>query len=569
MELTPLRLKANCILSDEGLYEHMRLALERGLPLLEEFPPHHRTAVLIGSGPSILGFVDSIRKHREDGDTIVAIKDAHDWLMSHYITPTYAVAVDPQEHRWNCFRKKSPKVTYLIASQCHPAMFEHLKDMNVLLWHLYIRKGQTYPPNSRLITGGTTTGLRAITLLYTMGYRKFELYGYDSCLLEGALRYDAMKTDRKQIEVVCAGRRFITTLEMASQANEFQEIFATVPDIQIRSHGWGIITTILEERAKFFKNDSASFVHFGDDTMASYRYRCRIPSAELKIPTNNFAAKIVVFTKPAPEEVAIAQKIRAEGRKVVADFCDDHFDRPEYVTFAKMADAITCPTEAMAARIQNILGLEQEEGRSTKAQFLRVIPDPSEFPVAEPHCKGARLLWFGHASNYASLERVLPEIEDYPIRIVSNRPDTIQWSMDIMRAEFARADIVVIPATAEYKSANRAVEAIRQGCFVVAEPHPSLNSFPGIWLGNIKEGIEWARQNPQVANERTKQAQSYVESFAPAHVANAWRSLFAELACTLDAAESSGPDGPTSISSGIPTSHPICENFPSKTVMPM
>lgn len=569
MDLIPLRLKSNCILSDEGLYEHIRLALERGLPLLDEFPPHDRTAVLVGSGPSVKHNLESIRKHAFEGDDLVAVKDAHEWLISNCIVPRYAVAVDPQEHRWNCFTKKHPDVTYLIASQCHPAMFEHLKDCNVLLWHLYIRKGQTYPPNSRLITGGTTTGLRAITLFYTMGYRKFHLYGYDSCLLEGALRFDEAKTDRQKVTVVCAGRTFITTPEMAAQASEFQEIFATVPDIEIESHGYGIITTILEERRKFFGNNSASFVHFGNDSMASYRYRCRIPSAELKIPTNNFGAQVVVFTKPAPEEVAIAEKIQSEGRKVVADFCDDHFDRPEYVTFARVADAITCPTKAMASRIENILLLEHEEGRSTKAQFAHVIPDPSEFPVKEPHCNGSKLLWFGHASNYPSLEHVMSQIDDYPLRIVSNRPDTIQWSMDIMPAEFARADIVIIPATAEYKSANRAVEAIRQGCFVVAEPHPSLNDFPGIWLGNIKEGIEWARQNPQLANERTKLAQAHVESFAPERVASAWRSLFRELACTSDAEGSSGQDGSTSISPEHPISPPTSEPCLSTTGMPM
>lgn len=569
MDLTPLKLKSNCILSDERLYEHIRLALERGLPLLEEYPPHDRTAVLVGSGPSVKHHFKSIRKRRSEGETLVAVKDAHDWLISQSVIPHYAVAVDPQEHRWNCFTHKHKSVKYLIASQCHPAMFEHLKDCNVLLWHLYIRKGQTYPPNSRLITGGTTTGLRAITLLYTLGYRKFHLYGYDSCLSEGALRVGEGDTDRKRIEIVCAGKHFITTPEMASQANEFQEIFATVPDIDIESHGEGIITTILEERRKFFGNNSASFVHFGDDSMASYRYRCRIPSTQLKIPTNNFGADVVVFTKPAPEEVAIAETIQSQGRKVVADFCDDHFDRQEYVTFARIADAITCPTAAMAARIENILKLEHEEGRSTKAQFARVIPDPCEFPVVEPHCNGTKLLWFGHASNYPSLARVLPETDDYALRVVSNRPDTIPWSMEIMPSEFARADIVIIPATADYKSPNRAVEAIRQGCFVVAEPHPSLNDFPGIWLGNIKDGIEWARHNLQLANERTKVAQRHVESFAPERLANVWKSLFAELACTSDAAESSGTDGPTSMSSDPPTLPPICEFSHSKTAMPM
>lgn len=355
MDLRPLKIKASCVLPDEMLYEHMRLALERGLPLLDESPPHQGIAVLVGSGPSIKQEIESIRKHREAGHVIVAIKDAHDWLVANGIVPDYAVAVDPQEHRWNCFRRKTEGVKYLIASQCHPAMFDHLAGMHVLLWHLYIRKGQTYPPNSRLITGGTTTGLRAITLLYTMGYRSFHLYGYDCCLTDDDLRFDGTKSQRQVIDLICGGQRFMTVPEMAAQANEFQEVFATVPDIEIESHGRGVITTILEQRRKFFGNNEVSFVHFGDDAMASYRYRCRIPSEQLKVPTNNLNAKVVVFTKPIPEDVEIAKKIKADGRKVVVDFCDDHFDQEHYKQLLLLADAITCPTVEMAKRIESLI----------------------------------------------------------------------------------------------------------------------------------------------------------------------------------------------------------------------
>ena len=183
MDLNRLKIKANCVMSDDELYEHIRLSLARGLPLHEEAPIHNRTAVLVGSGPSANGQIESIRKHswrRNLGDTLVAVKDAHDWLIANEIVPEYAVAVDPQEHRWNCFTRKTPDVKYLIASQCHPAMFDHLAGLRVTLWHLYIREGQTYPPDSLLVTGGTTTGLRAINLFYSLGYRKFKLYGFDS-----------------------------------------------------------------------------------------------------------------------------------------------------------------------------------------------------------------------------------------------------------------------------------------------------------------------------------------------------------------------------------------------------
>lgn len=258
MDYIPLTVKANCILDDEGLFEHIRLALERKLPLVLG-----GRIALVGSGPSVKGELESIRKLREQKVPIVAIKDAHDWLIENDFIPDYALAVDPQEHRWACFRKKHPAVKYLIASQCHPAMFEHLKDMDVQLWHLYIKEGQTYPPDSMLVTGGTTSGLRALTLFYSMGYRKFELFGYDSCLQENELRMDGTTFDKPPIEIFIGERkrRFLTTPEMAAQAGEFQTLFRVLHDVEIKSHGHGVITAILEERAA--TKNPAPYVPYG------------------------------------------------------------------------------------------------------------------------------------------------------------------------------------------------------------------------------------------------------------------------------------------------------------------
>jgi hypothetical protein len=181
---------------------------------------------------------------------------------------------------------------------------------------------------------------------------------------------------------------------------------------------------------------------------------------------------------------------------------------------------------------------------------VQAIPDPYECDERPPHVSGARLFWFGHKTNYYSLERYLPLLKDYDLLIMSNVEGAMPWSLDSLKIELQRADIVLLPETAPYKSANRAVEAIRSGCFVVAEPHPSLEEIPGIWAGSLLEGIEWTRAHLQEANARTTQAQSYVRSrFAPQTLAHAWRSLLDRLnyACISGAEVSAGLDGPTSM----------------------
>ena len=531
-KIIPLELKSRCVMSNDELYEHIRLALERGLPLIGEHLPHDGVAVLVGSGPSVAGELESIKKHRENGDAIVAIKDAHDWLIDNGIVPDYAVAVDPQEHRWSCFKRKNAGVKYMIGSQCHPNMFDHLSDQQVFLWHLYVTEGQTYPPNSILVTGGTTSGLRAITLYYSMGFRRFHLYGYDSCLKEGELRIDGTGDKATVITLIVGGKRFETTPSMAAQACEFQNLFQIMPDMDIQSHGRGIITTILEERNR--PAPAVSFVHGGDDSVASFRYRVKNTAMALGYGINDFRADTLIYAKPQVDELAAAIVHKSNGKRIIVDFCDDHFDQIHYHAFLRIADAVTCPT----AWMYEIIHKHHHEVNAY------VVPDGYLMPECEPHCNGTKLLWFGHAVNYAGIADLMPRLTDYDLHVVSNAEGAIPWSNEIMPREFARADIVLLPRTEQYKSANRAIEAIRQGCFVVAEHHPSLNDIPGIWKGDIIEGIQWASQNLSQANELTKLAQAYVrENFSQAHTANALRTVLAKFDSTLDVVTNTGTAG--------------------------
>lgn len=264
-----------------------------------------------------------------------------------------------------------------------------------------------------------------------------------------------------------------------------------------------------------------SFIHSGDISWASYRYRAFIPAHLLGATINDWSADVVVLAKPAPHEIAVAKQYQQNGGKVLVDICDDHFDRPCYREAAQFADGITCPTHAMRAII-----------RYRTHRGAHVIPETFELPELQPHCHGPRLLWFGHLSNWASLERVRPFIEQYPLEIVSNHPHaTIPWSTQATKQALATADMVILPATSPGKSPNRAVEAIRSGCFVVAEPHRSLMEFPGIWAGeDIERGIAWALAHPKAAEQGIIESQRFVaKQFAPDRIADLWRVAVADV----------------------------------------
>lgn len=235
---------------------------------------------------------------------------------------------------------------------------------------------------------------------------------------------------------------------------------------------------------------TVSFIHHGDATWASYRYRAARPAAAIGATLNDTSADVLIVSKPEPADVAMAIRACAPGRRqrLIVDYCDAHFQRSEYLALLTLADTVTCPTPEMARLI-----FEHQVALGRHDQPLSVIPDPYEFEEHPAHAHGLQLLWFGHPSNAASLARLWPTIQPWhrQTRIMGLKGE-LPWSLEGLRAELARADVVLLPATAPYKSANRALEALRSGCLVLAEPHPSLlDPIPGVLVGDIPAALHW------------------------------------------------------------------------------
>jgi uncharacterized Rossmann fold enzyme len=540
MTFVPLKIVGKCVADDETLFQNMEAAVARGFPqVTKQESAKNEMITLVASGPSVAGQIDVIREMAKT-TKIVAIKDAHDWLISQGVIPDYALAIDPQEHRIS-FYKPHKAVEYMIASQCHKAMFDNLEGHKVTIWHPYVMKGQDRPKNSMLIGGGTTSGLRAISLFYVLGYRHFSLFGFDSCLTGDTLRINGSGLKEgdtlTEVRIERDGETFYCNPSMALQAEHFQTYYDYLPDAHFYGFGHGLIQAIIKKREQNAielqamidqqkePNDRVSFIHWGDKTSASWRYRAKIVS-EGWASLNDLTADTLIFAKPQANELMDMAKAKARGAWVIVDFCDDHFDWVHYKEALRLADAVTCPTETMAKIIK-------EHGRDAT-----VIGDPYEYSEKKPHCNGLNLLWYGHAVNKHSLERILPDLEGYNLRVVSNFGGAIPWSHETMLEEFAKADIVLMPATAEYKSPNRAVEAIRQGCFVVSERDLGI---PEIYVGNILEGIKWTQT--QNVNQRISTAQKFVtDEFSPKTLIDKWKTLTKQRT-TLDAEIRNGTDG--------------------------
>lgn len=253
----PLVIDGKCIYDNDVLYRHAKAALQSGFPYLSkaQFPPYRDMLLVVGSGLSVEPFAEEIRKRSRWGfwhrpRPIMALKGAHDWLIERGVVPTYAVASDPQQARYDCFKRLNNKTVYLCASQMHPDTWVHLKGRRVIIWHSEVDLEQRKLPqwqNIPLVPGGCTTGLRAISLAYLLGFRNLELYGYDSCIKDGVYKIDGstLRNGDRVTDVWLGEERFTTTLSLIPQVQGLMPTLQVWPGLKVTAHGEGYFQSAL------------------------------------------------------------------------------------------------------------------------------------------------------------------------------------------------------------------------------------------------------------------------------------------------------------------------------------
>lgn len=264
----PLIIEGGCAISNGQRFDHCDAARKVGLPELSgpgrnliEAP-----CVLVGSGPSAIAMLPEIRARYDRGEEIIAIKGAHDWLVNAGIVPTAAIALDGQRSRAKCFGRPRADVLYLCASQMHPDTWRHLRGQRVLIWHSRISVDQHRRPgweNVYLVPCASHTGTSAILLMFVLGRRTFELYGFDSSIPEPVNRLQRLmakargrllKLDGSRVgpqhrvmQVAVGEQRFTTTVELVQQAVELGPLLQALPGIKVNAHGRGYFQSLLTE----------------------------------------------------------------------------------------------------------------------------------------------------------------------------------------------------------------------------------------------------------------------------------------------------------------------------------
>lgn len=221
----------------------------------QQVMPHETNDIdvmILGGGPSLDQHEQKIRELRADGVKLIALNGAYQWCLDRGITPSAQVIVDARPLNARFTRNVVDGCKYLIASQCDPAVLEGLPRDRTYLWHTSAEDFKeildaAYPVWFG-IPGGSTVLLRAIPLMRMLGYRKFHLFGCDSCVVSDKHHaYQQPENDGVPVfDVIVGGRTFKCHPWMATQAQEFVDLIKVFGDeIEIEVHGDGLLRHIL------------------------------------------------------------------------------------------------------------------------------------------------------------------------------------------------------------------------------------------------------------------------------------------------------------------------------------
>ena len=285
------------------------------------FYPNGYEAVILSAGESLEKYVEmtQLKERMEDpnrGFVTFCVKHSLPRLLKKGIVPDFCVILDARPldedsthgfNRKELFAEIPEKTIFLVASMAHPDYAKHLQERGarVMGWHTEVDGLQEFMGqiNAPVISGGTSSGVRAVSLAHSLGIRDVTLIGFDSCYSKPTKEQLELKDSKghpkirpvdfpvnniptdlfkevekahgeindklKEYRLVFNGEvmsRFYTSGELLAQAQDFEQLFTAQNwDTNFHVLDDGIVSHMFRNM-KRHKRDF-SFVHFFSNTV--------------------------------------------------------------------------------------------------------------------------------------------------------------------------------------------------------------------------------------------------------------------------------------------------------------
>lgn len=216
-------------------------------------PAHDRVAHLVCYGPSLKKTWPELAIARHmSGHDIFTVSGAHRFLIDRNILPVAHLDCDPRPHKAEQIGEPHRDVQYWLASCVSPKYLDKLEGHAVALWHSYngeaSRIAFKIDPKQKMIVGGGSIGLRAMSVLYARGYRTFEIHGMDCSFADGNNHAGPhLGKASEGVPVKCGERWFDTSSVLILYARFFHKQLTMMPDAVIHLHGDGLLQHMMTQ----------------------------------------------------------------------------------------------------------------------------------------------------------------------------------------------------------------------------------------------------------------------------------------------------------------------------------
>lgn len=269
MEGVDLQGKIN--VEEDHLLRNIRSAVRRGYPQIRPDPPKADRIVMVGGGPSLNDprVFEELRRLVWEGAFLVTLNGAYHWAIERNLRPQCQFVMDARPHNARFVNPAVPRCRYVLASQCHPDTWDAV-DGRPDVWIFHAAAGKDSATKEFLDSyylgkwwgagGGTTVATRAISVLRTLGYLRFDLFGIDSCWgPDGAHHaYSQPENDneRRFKTSICPvdrpdlTRTFVCSPWHMKQVEDFLQVIRVNGDHFLLSvHGDGMISHLIQSGA--------------------------------------------------------------------------------------------------------------------------------------------------------------------------------------------------------------------------------------------------------------------------------------------------------------------------------
>jgi len=240
---------------------------------IQPVKPHEQQeteVMLLAGGASLNDFEDEIIQNRAAGMPLITVNGSYNWALERGLKPSLQLIIDGRKcnTKFTAQNDLTKETKYICASQCHPDIFKDLPLDRTYMWqvsiddslipHIKEHYGTMYQ-DWYPCPGGSTVTTRALCLLMMLGYYKFHIYGFDSCLMEGKNHhaYDQPENDGQGVMEITVSegtpyeKKFKCAPWHVFQAKDFQDMVPRVlKDAKLDIKGEGLIAYMIETGAK-------------------------------------------------------------------------------------------------------------------------------------------------------------------------------------------------------------------------------------------------------------------------------------------------------------------------------